>query len=68
MRAVNLMSDFINLPQISRASMRKTGKGKTMLTGLRRGITLRSQRWDMEIWPSSLDPSKAKLGSNYQVI
>lgn len=51
--------------------MRKTGEGKTMLTGLRRIITLRSQRWDMEIWPvacHSLDPSKAKLGFNYQVI
>lgn len=53
MRAVNLMSDFIYLPQISRASMRKTGEGKTMLTGLRRGITLRSQRWDMEIRPAA---------------
>lgn len=42
-------SDFINLPQIPRTSLRKTREGKTMLIGLRRVITLQSQRWGMGI-------------------
>lgn len=69
MRAVNLMSDFINLPQISRGKQERErqcsqGSEGSQPCGVRGGR-------DMEIRPAachSLDPSKAKLGSNYQVI